>query len=122
MRELELNGHVFEVRGLKRRELRELAKFGMHPTRYSVSEENFDDVMYAALDMVFPPATVDELENMDMLNLFEALIQETYSGGGAEKNSPRSGNGGQTETGSSIASDAENTTDASLVNMESPLN
>jgi hypothetical protein len=90
------NGHEIEVRGLKRREIKPLKKYGYHRSRFvPVLNDGGDiDVMDEAVD-----AVLDKVLSKDDLNVLDdceprwtnevwlAVIKETYGAPDEEKNS-----------------------------------
>lgn len=97
MRDVTLSdGTVVTVRGLRRSEIKALAEYGvghMHFDIASLPKEKRDEAFNAIIDTQFAG---QDLENADLLTLFDEISKETYSSGGEEKNLSRSGRSGQT--------------------------
>jgi len=99
MRQIKIDGKTYEVRALRRAEIRALSDLGIGSARFELDRERFDETMDRVLETQFLPDDLDELENPLLVELFEAVISETWGNIGEEKNSKRSGNGSQTESG-----------------------
>ncbi len=98
-REILLAGRTFKVRGLKRKEVKQLRRDGFNLLDLNLAQA--DDVLDRVFEMVFPEAEfarIDELLNRDCLGLWNAILIETYGSPEEEKNSSRSGNGTPTRT------------------------
>lgn len=92
MREITINGVEFEIRPLKRKEVKEMRKKGMPLT--TLSPDLAEQAMESVFEMVFTPEQIeiiDELDNPDSLKLWNGILKETYGDKGEEKNLKRSG-------------------------------
>jgi len=98
MREVEINGTIFEVRGLKRKEIKKLRKDGIVLT--GLDAEKADIAMDLIFELLFANQIelIDDMENADALKLWVAVMRETYGASDEEKNLQTSGNGIQTES------------------------
>ncbi len=97
MREETIENKIFQVRGLKRKELKQLRadKIDLNDLDATRAEEVMD-IVFA---IVFTPeqiAEIDEMENKYAIRLWIAVLKETFGSGEEEKNSSGSGNGSQT--------------------------
>lgn len=99
MRQIKIDGKTYEVRALRRAEIRALSDLGIGSARFEPDRERFDEVLDRILETQFDAADLDGMENPDLIRLYEAVIAETWTHPGEEKNSKRSGNGSQTESG-----------------------
>jgi len=87
MRELKFESHVFEVRGLKRKEVKALNKEGFNLSSLDIG--NADEAMDRIFECVFSKAVIkkiDELENKNAIELWRAILKETYGAVDEEKN------------------------------------
>jgi len=104
MREITLpGGNTIQVRGLKRKEMREFKKYGYHISRYRPPEDLdlADEGMEKVLERMLKAedlALLDELENRHTSAVWFAIIKETYGAPDEEKNSLASGSGEQTKS------------------------
>ena len=99
MREIEVNGRAFEVRGLTRGEIKNLRKDGINLLNLSVDDA--DAAIDLVFDMVFDQETlqiIDALEYRVSMKLWQEVLIETYGSPDEEKNLLRSGGGTQTGT------------------------
>jgi len=99
MREVTFGGQTFEVRALKRREVKQLKKDGFNLN--FITPEQADDCMDRVFEMVFSMAelaAVDDLDQHEAIKLWNAVLRETYGAEDEEKNSLASGNGSPTKT------------------------
>ena len=87
MREVEINGRKFQVRGLKRKEIRALREQGF--VLLALKGEDLDAAQDATFEIVFGPedlAAIDEMDNRDALKLWDAILRETYPAADEIKN------------------------------------
>ncbi len=87
MRTVEIDGQAFEVRGLKRKEVKQLKREGI--ILVNLDPEMGEDAMDKVFDMVFTTdqiEEIDELQNADALQIWSAILLETYGAPGEEKN------------------------------------
>ena len=99
MREIIINNQTFEVRGLKRKEVKSLKKDGVNLMDLDINQA--DDVMDRVFDLVLTKdqiAVIDEMENKHALSLWVGILKETFGSGDEEKNLPGSGNTSQTKS------------------------
>jgi len=97
MREIKRSDTTFKVRALTRGELKQLraAGYNLSNLTLEIAEEAVD----AAFEMVFSKSEIqdiDALPNTDAMEIWRALLAETYGSQDEEKNSPTSGAGTQT--------------------------
>ncbi|BBO92051.1 hypothetical protein [Desulfosarcina ovata] len=88
MRTVTLGSNDFDVRPLKRKEVKQLRKDGI--TLVNLDPAKGEEAMDRVFDMVFTPdqiAVIDELDNPDALKLWSAVLKETYGAQDEEKNS-----------------------------------
>ena len=88
MREVKVEGKVYIIRGLKRKEVKALRKKGLAPL--DVTPEKLDDVVDEALRLVLNKKefeSLDDLDNASVLKLWDALLRETYPAADEIKNS-----------------------------------
>lgn len=88
MRTITINEQSFDVRGLKRKEVKTLRNEGLSLT--SLDPETSEQAMERVFEMIFSPDQInqiDELQNVDALKLWTAALSETYGSPGEEKNS-----------------------------------
>lgn len=79
MREIEVNGETFRVRGLLRREIKELRKRGF--ILLDLQPSNAEEAQEAVFELIFSEEELDKIygmQNRDVLRLWEAVISETY--------------------------------------------
>ena len=102
MREVKINNRVFNIRGLTRKEIKSLKKYGFTYVGPNLSLETLDDAMDAAFEVVL---TADEINTLDdlvhadsTLPIWNAILAETYGSKEEEKNLKTSGAGLQTAT------------------------
>ncbi len=117
MREIKINGRVFELNPLKRGFVRKMRNDGMplDLLPYETSEEAMDLVLAEALTEDEFAAT-DEMKNPDCIKLFRGILRETFSSEEEEKNSSTSLDGSMTPSDESTVSPAsapESAADAS---------
>lgn len=87
MRELELNGQTFQVRALKRKEVKQIKADGFN--LFELEPATADDCVDAVFDIAFTPEEIqqiDELDNQDALKIFKAVLAETFGDSEEEKN------------------------------------
>ena len=87
MRELKLEGQIFEVRGLKRKEVKALNREGFNLVELDIG--NADEAMDRVFECVFSKAEIkkiDDLENKNAIELWRAILKETYGAVDEEKN------------------------------------
>ena len=99
MREVEIGGQKFDVRSLKRKEVKELIGAGMNPS--SLPVEKADECMDKVFSYVFTKdqnKQIDELDQKDAMALFAHVLKETYGAKDEEKNLLTSGDGEQTKS------------------------
>lgn len=99
MRSVELsNGSTVEVRPMTVNEVRDGKHYGFGPMSWRGTDENFNDAcIYCVTTQFDPDGELGDLTAADMRRLFKAILDETYSDPGEEKNSPTSGPGAQTK-------------------------
>ena len=88
MREVTINGKLFQVRGLKRKEVKQLRKEGL--PLMNLQPENAEEAQDRVFEMVFNEgelAIIDEMDNKDALRLWQEILAETYGVGDETKNS-----------------------------------
>ncbi len=109
MREVKLsNGETVSVRGLRRSEIKSLSQYGIGYMRcevYHLNGEDQDKAIDAVLATQFKEGEL-EVENSDLLEVFNAICKETWSSRQEEKNSLRSGPSDQTAPEESTAEHA----------------
>ncbi len=112
MREVDINGKKFEVRGLRRKErcAHGLDRYGYGRFFYSIPEtadgkldrEAAETGLDIVLDLILGADAVEEIDSLAGMSglaaAHMAIIKETYGARDEEKNSPPSGAGPQTET------------------------
>lgn len=79
---------TFEVRGLKRKEIKALKKDGIVLTNLDM--KTADTAMDKVFDLVFTSeqvAMIDELPNRDAIKLWQGILMETFGAPGEKKNS-----------------------------------
>ena len=107
MREVTLStGETVTVRGLRRSEIKSLSKYGIGYMRceiFDLPEDQKEEAIDAMLDTQFKD---QDLENADLLEVFNAICKETWSSKDEEKNSLRSGPSDQTAPEGSTATHA----------------
>jgi len=97
--------HGFKVRGLTRKEIRDLKQFGFYHSFYSPpihDPDKVDEGFELALSMCVedPDDLMGGISNSRYLDLFRlGVMRETYGSEEEEKNLPTSGNGSQTKKG-----------------------
>ena len=110
MREVKLtNGKTITVRGLRRSEIKRLSEYGIGYMRcdiLSLPKEKQDPAIDAVLATQFTDADLGDLENPDLMKVFNGIIKGTYSSEDEEKNSLRSGPNDQTAPDGSTAEHA----------------
>lgn len=87
MREVTMGDTTFQVRSLKRKEVKQLKKDGFNLA--DLGPHNADDAMDRAFGLAFSPdevARIDELSNSEALGIWVALIKETFGAVDEEKN------------------------------------
>jgi len=91
--EKEVGGKKFDIRPLKRGEVKTLRKKGFNLANLSL--ENADDAIDEVIEMICKDRLpdIDGLANTDALELFKSIIDLTYGRGEAEKNLQTSGDG-----------------------------
>lgn len=107
MREIDINGMKFEVRGLKGKEIKAMKKAGLPITRIGLNLQadkdglnQLDNIIDAAFEKIFPEATLNQVEdlgNTDQLELWKAIQAETFGSPVEEKNLSTSGDGEPTK-------------------------
>jgi hypothetical protein len=88
MRESHYEGRTFEVRALKRKEVKELKKAGFVIS--NLNPENADDCLDRVFSMVFSPEDIEYIDNMPnhkAIALWRDILKETYGAKDEEKNS-----------------------------------
>lgn len=88
MREIKVSDQLFEIRPLKRKEVKQLRRDGFNLA--NLDPESGEEAMDRVFDMVFTPdqlALIDDLDNPDALKLWGAVLAETYGSPAEEKNS-----------------------------------
>ncbi len=98
MRTVTIDGQDFEIRPLKRKEIKQLKANGFNLA--ALKAEKADDAMEAVFEMVFDVderRAIDEMIQSQALKLWKAVLMETYGSGDEEKNSSRSGTGSRTD-------------------------
>jgi len=107
MREVKLsNGKTVTVRGLRRSEIKSLSKYGIGYMRcniFDLPEDKREEAIDAVVDTQFKD---QDLENADLLKIFNQIIKESFSSEDEEKNSLRSGPNDQTAPDGSTAEHA----------------
>ncbi len=87
MRTIEVNGQSFDVRPLKRGEVKQLRKAGFNLV--ALDPPTAEDAMDAVFELIFTPdqiSAIDALDNPDALKVWSAVLVETYGSRGEEKN------------------------------------
>ena len=95
MRVVEIPNHEIEVRGLERKEIKDLREFGYYRTRFLPPAEDADPdaldlAMDAVIDKVLARNDIKALDNCEPRYTSEvwfAIIKETYGEAEEEKNS-----------------------------------
>jgi len=97
--------HGVKIRGLTRREVKDLKPFGFYLSFYSPPLDDpakVDEGVEKVLEMcVQDPEAFAKLEDQEhnkSTQVFSAICKETYGARDEEKNSSTSGTGSQTET------------------------
>lgn len=88
MRTIEIDGRPWEIRGLKRKQVKQLKRDGHDLT--NLQAERADDAVDAVFAMAFGPEeleVIEEMYNADVMRLWSAILKETYGAPGEEKNS-----------------------------------
>ena len=88
MREVTYEERTFEVRALKRKEVKELKKDGYVIS--NLSPANADDCLDRVFSMVFSEEdikAIDEMPNHAAISLWQDILKETYGAKDEEKNS-----------------------------------
>ncbi len=86
MREVTIDGHVFEVRPLKRSEMKALKKQGFNLGKIDPAE--MDDWLDKIMELALPGRLeeIDDLPPKAANQLFEAVLKESYGDKTEEKN------------------------------------
>ncbi len=91
MQKIDIPGGVLEIRGLKRKELKKLRKYGYKNTSFSPAEDvDLDEAIDKILELVLTKTELDLLDDAEPRHANEAwlaIIKETYGDPAAEKNS-----------------------------------
>jgi len=88
MRESIYEGRTFEVRALKRKEVKELKKDGFVIS--NLNPENADDCLDRVFTMVFTAEDIEAIDNMPnhvAIRLWQDILKETYGARDEEKTS-----------------------------------
>lgn len=88
MRTITINENNFEIRPLKRKEVKQLRAEGYNLTALALGTG--EEAMDRVFAMVFTPeqiSIIDELDNPDAIKLWSGILKETYGAPGEEKNS-----------------------------------
>lgn len=89
MPEIDVKGHRYSVRSLKRGEIRELRE--KHDISLSgLTMEKADEAVDMVFDLVFSEEEkilIHDLENPSAMKLWREILKETYGSPGEEKNS-----------------------------------
>jgi len=100
----EVNG--VKVRGLTRREVRGLKKYGFYLSYYNppfatpdVMDEGIERVLVLCVLDKEAFADLEEADHIKTMEIFSGITKETYGARDEEKNLPASGNGSQTGNG-----------------------
>jgi hypothetical protein len=132
MREVTVNGRIFEVRGLRLSEVSatKMRKLGYGRFIFKPDLKDGDDmqermgeIMDAALLTVLGRDGCEQVDQAGgvagLQTVFRAIIAETYGGAGEEKNLSSAGSGPTTPGGSNTAEPAEKPTAAPSASTES---
>jgi hypothetical protein len=87
MRTKTFNNHEFDIRPLKRGEVKKLRKDGLNLAALPV--DRADEAMDLVFEIVFDDAdlaAIDELDNPHAMELWYAVIEETYGSKAEEGN------------------------------------
>jgi hypothetical protein len=87
MRTIEIDTHKYEIRALKRKEVKQLRKNGYILT--ALDPQTAEDAMDQVFQLVFSPeqiSQIDERPNPDALKLWSGILKETYGAPDEEKN------------------------------------
>lgn len=87
MRTIEIDTHKYEIRALKRKEVKQLRKNGYILT--ALDPKTAEDAMDIVFEMVFTSeqlTQIDEMPNPDALKLWSGILKETYGAPDEEKN------------------------------------
>lgn len=98
MREIKKGDTTFKVRGLTRGEVKQLRADGYNLANLTLDQA--EEAVDAAFDLVFSEneiRIIDALPNRDAMEIWRAVLAETYGSGDEEKNLPTSGTGTQTQ-------------------------
>ena len=96
MRTIKIPGRDIEVRGLKRKELKPLAQYGYHRSRFvpltgdDVPPESFDEAVDVILDKILTKEDLEALDDCEPRwtnEVWLGIIKETYGSPEEEKNS-----------------------------------
>jgi len=97
-RKVKVGDNELSVRGLKRKEIKALKKKGYEIGKLKI--EQVDDLIDEILPMIFNKKDVELIEDSPYkvsVQIWTAILKETYGSAGEEKNSSASGAGSQTE-------------------------
>jgi hypothetical protein len=87
MREIIIDDRPFNIRGLKRGEIKALKKEGFNLIDLKI--EQADDAMDKVFELVFASheiTLIDDMANKDAMKLWTAILKETYGAPDEEKN------------------------------------
>jgi len=88
----EIGGKSFDLRPLKRGEIRQLKKNGI--VLHQLTIDNVDDAADAVFGILgLDLAAIDALEYPDFLKLWKEVLAESFGSRGEEKNSSTGGDG-----------------------------
>ena len=90
MQKIDIPGGVLEIRGLKRKELKKLRKYGYKNTSFDPPKDvDLDEAIDKILELVLTKTELDLLDDVEPRYANEAwlaIIKETYGSGEQEKN------------------------------------
>jgi hypothetical protein len=97
MRTIELSDGPRDVRPLARQEIRAGKDFGMSYIAPGLTIENYDDYRDYVIGCVIGKEALDRMPNIDQNAVLMAVLAETWSSPGEEKNLSASGPADQTD-------------------------
>ena len=89
----EYGGKSFEIRGLKRGEIKMLRKKGFNLAKIDAAEMDIAADEIVAIVLGEAVSAADELQNSDYIKMVRDILEATYGSPESEKNLPTSGDG-----------------------------
>ncbi len=99
MREIEIDGTTFNVRGLKRKEVKKLKKDGFN-IMGGLDQDQADDAMDKVFELIFDESEIEQLDDLvfsKAMEIWVTVLKETFGAKDEEKNLSGSGGGPQTK-------------------------